>query len=135
MDDLTFPSGEWVGYYTYQPKPTLCPMHLTLNFADGRIQGAGIDNPGAFSIEGTYDAPSRAEWLKRYVGKHSVQYEGRFNDGEILGEWSMTQISPGRSAPMRGEFRIWPLPEGKYSGEDPLQAILEQEIRRKISPS
>jgi hypothetical protein len=50
----------------------------------------------------------------------------------MLGEWSMTQISPGRSAPMRGEFRIWPLPEGKYSDEEPLQVILHKEIRRKI---
>jgi hypothetical protein len=60
MDDLIFPSGEWVGCYTYQTKPTLSPMHLTLNFADGRIQGADIDNPGPFIIEGTYDMPSRA---------------------------------------------------------------------------
>lgn len=132
MNDLTCPSGEWVGYYTYHARTTLFPMHLTLNFIDGRIQGAGIDNPGSFVIQGTYDASSRAEWLKSYVGKHSVRYEGKLKEGEILGEWTMTQISPGRSAPARGEFRIWPLPEGMYSGDEPLQGILEKEIRRKI---
>jgi hypothetical protein len=131
LNNAMYPSGEWVGYYTYQAKPNLFPMHLTLNFINGRIQGAGIDNPGTFILEGTYDASSRAAWLKSYVGKHSVKYEGTFKDGEILGEWSMTQTSPGRSAPARGGFRIWPLPAGKYSDDEPLRSILEKEIRRK----
>lgn len=132
MNNVMYTSGEWVGYYTYNAKPNLFPMHLTLNCTEGRIQGAGIDNPGSFIVEGTYGAGSRAEWLKTYVGKHSVQYEGKFKDGEILGEWLMTQISPGRSAPAHGEFRIWPLPVGKYSDDEPLRSILEREIRRKI---
>lgn len=129
------PSGEWVGYYTYDGKQTLYPMHLTLNFADGRIHGAGIDNPGTFAIEGAYDASSRAHWLKRYVGKHDVKYEGKFADAEIVGVWSLTQITQGRTSPLHGEFRIWPLPADEHSDDEPLQAILQKEIRRKLGSS
>jgi len=132
MTNVLYPSGEWVGYYTYDGKPHLLPMHLTLNFSQGRIQGAGIDNPGQFVVEGTYDESSRAAWLKRYVEKHSVRYEGMYSDGEILGSWSLTQITQGRTAPLHGAFRIWPLPTGQYSDDEPLQSVLEKEIRRKI---
>ena len=129
-----FSSGEWVGYYAYESKPAvLCPMHLTLNFAEGRIYGAGIDNPGRFAIEGSYDADRRATWLKTYIGKHSVKYEGTHRDGEIDGAWTMTHIPEGRAVPPRGEFRIWPLPEGLYSDDEPLQSVLEKEVRRKTA--
>ena len=133
MNVAPHPSGEWVGYYTYDAKPNIFPMHLTLNFVDGCIQGAGIDNPGTFAIEGTYDGGSRAEWFKRYLGKHDVRYEGTFRDGEIVGVWSLTQISQGRGAPVHGEFRLWPLAADEYSDDEPLQAILQREIRRKLA--
>jgi hypothetical protein len=133
MNDPLYISGEWVGYYKYATKPNLLPMHMTLNFTDGRIQGAGIDKSSTFVIEGSYDqSGGRASWLKQYLGRHSVQYEGIFKDGEITGSWSLTQISDGRSAPLRGDFRIWRLPSDAYSGDEPLQSILEKEIRRKI---
>jgi len=132
MNNVHYSSGEWAGYYTYHAKPTKFPMHLTLNFAEGNIQGAGIDNPGSFLVEGSYDETNlRAKWVKRYVGKHSVQYEGTHREGEIIGLWSLTKITEGRSVPIHGEFRIWPLPPGEYAGDEPLQSILEKEIRRK----
>jgi hypothetical protein len=132
MDNTLYPSGEWVGYYTYHAKPTKCPMHLTLNFVRGNIRGAGIDNPGQFIIEGSYDDINfRAKWAKRYVGKHSVEYEGTYRDGEITGSWSLTQNNQGRAVSTNGEFRIWPLPVEQYGDDEPLQSILEKEIRRK----
>ena len=123
-------SGEWVGYYTYPGKLPKCPMHLTLNFANGLIRGAGIDNPGQFVIDGVYTSAG-ASWSKRYIGKHSVSYDGQFKDNEILGTWTLTQMHEGKSSLLQGEFRIWPLPEGIYGEEEQLQSILEREIRRK----
>jgi hypothetical protein len=125
-------SGEWVGYYTYQTQPTKCPLHQTLEFSDGHIRGAGIDNPGHFVIDGSYDEASRAvQWTKTYIGKHDVRYEGAARNGEIMGSWSLKQNKQGREVSLRGEFRIWPLPDGQYCDEESLQSILEREIRRK----
>ena len=95
------------------------------------MRGAGIDNPGHFVIDGSYDGvSSRWSWVKQYVGKHSVQYEGRYEGDEIIGTWSLVPTTQG-SGSKGGEFRIWPLPDGEYSGDEPLQSILIKEIRRK----
>ncbi|HMF10846.1 MAG TPA: hypothetical protein VKE94_01030 [Gemmataceae bacterium] len=126
------PSGEWVGYYTYDGKPTKCPVHQTLEFGDGHVRGAGIDNPGQFLIEGSYeDASGRVRWAKQYIGKHGVHYEGTAKDDEIAGSWFLKQNKQGREVVLRGEFRIWPLPDGIYGDDEPLQSVLEREIRRK----
>lgn len=126
------PSGEWVGYYTYHAKPTKCPMHQTLEFGEGLVRGAGIDNPGQFVIDGSYDEASRrVQWTKKYVGKHDVRYEGIAKNGEIIGAWSLTQLKQGREVSLHGEFRIWPLPDGQYGDDESLQSVLEMEIRRK----
>jgi hypothetical protein len=106
-------------------------MHLTLNFDEGKVQGAGIDNPGHFVIDGSYDGvSSRLRWVKQYVGKHSVQYEGRYEGDEIIGTWSLAQDVQGAGS-KGGEFRIWPLPDGQYPGDEPLRSILMKEIQRK----
>jgi hypothetical protein len=133
MSDANYPSGEWVGYYTYQGNErALLPLHLTLQFGGGRIRGAGVDNVGQFTIEGTCDeAGSQVRWLKRYVRKHDVHYEGAYQDGEIRGSWSLNQISQGRAVSLHGEFRLWPLPAKEYSDDEPLPSVLEKEIRRK----
>lgn len=123
-------SGEWVGYYVYTGKLPKCPMHLTLNFEGGLIRGAGIDNPGQFVIDGVYSA-NNARWSKRYVGKHSVSYDGQFKNEEIFGSWSLTQMHEGKIVSMQGQFRIWRLPDGTYADDESLQSILEREIRKK----
>lgn len=121
-------SGEWVGYYTYQGIPKKCPMHLTLEFHQQTIKGAGIDGPGTFVIHGTYDdAGNHVAFTKQYIGKHSVAYEGSFQADEIVGSWSLTQ----GNRTLRGELRIWPLPDGIYGDDESLQSILEREIQRK----
>jgi hypothetical protein len=126
------PSGEWVGYYGYKGKPARCPMHLTLNFGQGIIGGAGIDNNGQFVINGSFDAANaKAKWDKRYVGKHSVQYDGTCRDGEIVGSWSLTSSDQRQNVSLNGEFRIWPLPVEEYRDDESLQSILDREIRRK----
>jgi hypothetical protein len=117
-------SGEWVGYYTYQGKTTRCPMHLTLEFSERTIRGAGLDNPGAFIITGAYDqATGKVSWQKQYVGKHAVYYAGSYANEEIQGDWSL-----GKS---QGAFRLWPLPDDLYGDDDPLHEILLKEIARK----
>jgi hypothetical protein len=101
-----------------------------LEFSAGHIRGAGIDNPGQFVIDGSYDdATGRVQWTKKYLGKHDVRYEGTVSLGEITGSWSLTPPKQGRE--LHGHFRIWPLPDGQYGDDEPLQSVLEKEIRRK----
>ncbi len=49
---IKFPegSGKWNG--TYEHDGTNYPMGCILAFIQGRIEGGGIDNNGAFSIRG-----------------------------------------------------------------------------------
>jgi hypothetical protein len=132
MDIFPYPSGEWVGYYTYLDKPTKLPMHMTLEFSRGSIRGAGIDKPGRFVVDGSFDESTlEAKWSKRYVGKHSVEYVGELRDGEISGSWSLAQVIHVHETRASGQFRIWPLPADLYGDDESLQSILEREIRRK----
>lgn len=122
------PSGEWVGYYTYRGLPQKCPMHLTLHFDQNTIKGAGIDGPGHFVIHGTFDEHSAAvAFMKQYIGKHAVQYDGRFEADEIVGHWSLSQ----GERTLTGDMRLWPLPGNLYGDDESLQSILEREIQRK----
>jgi len=121
-------SGEWVGYYMYQGIAKKLPMHLTLQFGEGKVKGAGIDGPGQFVIDGVYDdANSSVTLNKQYIGKHNLQYRGHFQSDEILGDWSLTQ--DGRT--MNGTIRIWPLLDGIYGDDETLQSIIAREIERK----
>jgi hypothetical protein len=141
MNEMRFPSGEWVGYYMYQGMPNKCPMHLTLRFEAGKIKGAGVDNPGQFVIDGDYlEESGLAKFAKRYMGKPGVEYVGKLLDGKLGGAWSLAQVKEGKIVTLQGEFQIWPLPEGKYRDDESLQSILDREIREateepKIGPS
>jgi hypothetical protein len=136
MSNAIFLSGEWVGFYTYQTKPAQLPMHLTLLFDQGAVTGSGLDNPGAFLIEGRYDEfTQRAALEKRYLGKHTVKYEGQLENGDLVGTWCLSQMKEGRSVTMEGKFRLWPLPSDLYGEDEPLADILHREIHRKTSSS
>jgi hypothetical protein len=132
MSEVSFSSGEWVGYYMYLNLPNMCPMHLTLQFLAGKVKGAGIDNPGQFVVEGDYfEETGLSKFVKRYVGKHSLEYVGKLRDGKLTGTWSLNQMKDGKLVTLQGEFRIWPLPEGKYGDDESLQSILDREIREE----
>jgi hypothetical protein len=132
MDHSLHLFKEWVGYYTYQGKTTKLPMHVTLEFSKGEIHGAGIDNLGQFIIDGFFDErTSHARWSKRYIGAATVEYEGTQSENEIGGSWSLVQTVDGKETTLRGDFHLWPLPAGLYGEDEPLQSVLEREVRRK----
>ncbi len=132
MSGVQFKSGEWIGFYMYPDLPNKCPMHLTLQFNDGTIRGAGIDNPGQFVIDGRYfEENVLAKWVKRYIGKHSVEYVGKLRDGELVGTWSLSQSTDGKVTTLEGSFRLWLLPQDKYRDDESLRSILDREIREK----
>lgn len=80
-------------------------MDLILEFHDGKMTGEGSDGIGAFIISGAYSAQTgECSWLKQYVGRHGVDYQG-FREGK--GIWGTWMVGGGK-----GGFQIWPLSEG-----------------------
>ena len=111
MNDSTFLSGPWIGFYTYSGEHSKWSQGLAFTFAKGRIIGEGKDNVGSFIIAGRYDTKNReCYWTKTYVGAHDVYYRG-FREGKgIWGLWEIGQM-------WRGGFHIWPLGSGSCDAE------------------
>ena len=79
-------------------------MDLVLEFKRGKMAGDGADGIGHFVISGHYSVPSgECSWVKQYVGRHAVDYQG-FREGKgIWGNWAIGSA--------KGGFHIWPLTE------------------------
>ena len=105
-----YPSGTWLGYWDQEEIFGRQPMGpLVLRFHDGRIDGEGRDIVGPFTFEGEYDNQGGVVLRKHYLGKHTVDYVGRYDgEGTIHGRWS---IDPFWSGP----FALSPAP---YSAAD-----------------
>lgn len=105
MNEAQFPSGQWVGFYTYSNQSGRYLMDLILEFRDGVILGEGADGIGFFGISGRY-YPEEGEcfWTKTYVGRHSVEYSGFRENKGIWGTWDIDGT--------KGGFHIWPIGEG-----------------------
>jgi hypothetical protein len=97
-----YPSGRWRGYWEQTIWGRQSMRNLVLRFAEGRVDGRGVDVIGPFTFQGQYDAAGSVTLLKQYVGRHSVVYRGRYDgEGTIYGEWSI-------SGAWRGPFALSP---------------------------
>jgi len=111
MTEELFPSGPWLGFYTYSGDRGRHRMDLGLTFANCIITGEGNDDIGAFVIRGRYDAKTKeCHWTKSYVGKYDVLYRG-FREGKgIYGKWEIGRL-------FHGGFHVWPRANGEGEGE------------------
>lgn len=99
--DNRLPTGEWNGFYLEKHQPRRGWMHLYMTFTEGKIKGEGTDYVGPWVANGTYDLDSgKCEWVKQYLGKHTVSYQGQLGDQGIMGQWQIQYLT--------GEFHIWP---------------------------
>lgn len=116
--DETFPSGPWLGFYTYSCRhQNRHRQDMSLSFANNVITGEGNDDIGPFIIKGRYDATTKeCHWTKTYVGVavHVVFYRGF---GEGRGVWGTWEIGQKRS----GGFHVWPLSHGLGDGDQEKQ--------------
>ena len=105
MSEAHFPSGQWVGFYTYSNRSKRYLMDLVLEFRGGIVSGEGADGIGLFGIDGRY-YPKEGEcfWTKTYFGSHSVEYSGFREKNGIWGTWTIEGT--------KGGFHIWPIGEG-----------------------
>jgi hypothetical protein len=88
------------------------PMHqLQLSFAGGMIRGAGVDIVGPFLFDGTLSHGGDVAMVKKYVGKHRVNYVGKY-DGEGL-MWGMWNIGP-----FKGPWAIRLQPGGEMAADE-----------------
>jgi hypothetical protein len=111
-----YPSGLWNGYWE-QPAFGRQPMRdFALRFAGGEVEGEGHDVVGPFVIHGRYDGRGVVEFVKQYVGRHTVHYEGAHDgEGTIFGTWA---IAPYWSGP----FALKPV-RAKADPDAPIQTI------------
>ena len=128
--DPRFPSGPWTGFFLQRLVPGRHQMEIKITFRGGVLSGSGRDLVGTFSLQGRYElANGHCSFMKSYLGKHSVSYQG-YNEGKgIWGTWTINL--PGYM-PQRGGFHIWP--EGmsdpshpKLSEQADLPVALEEE--------
>ena len=82
-------------------------MDLQITFSSGYLQGDGNDDVGAFAIRGDYNASSlECNWIKTYLGRHSVLYHGYREGKGIWGRWEIGRLA-------HGGFHIWPCGTGQ----------------------
>lgn len=94
--EAAYPSGPWRGYWEQPGWGRQSMDELVLEFASGQVRGQGRDCIGLFTFTGAYDADGSIQLLKQYVGRHRVQYQGKYDgEGTIHGVWSVEGISYG----------------------------------------
>jgi hypothetical protein len=122
--DARFPSGKWLGFFLQAQgsRPGRHKMELNLSFKNGALSGECRDWVGHSLIHGSYStADGQCHWIKRYSGRHHIQYDG-YNEGK--GIWGTWEIPPVINSGLlwRGGFHIWP--EGMA---DPTEPELSEE--------
>src|SRR5262245_53550724 len=134
--DPRFPSGAWTGFFLQYWLPGRHQTDLCLTCRDGELAGTGRDWVGAYTVDGHYDpATGRCEWIKKYLGKHSVAYRG-VNDGRgSWGVWEIRQL--GGLYVDRGGFHIWPEGTNVSAASDETEravlAVMEKEFGSRRS--
>jgi hypothetical protein len=83
-----FKSGRWLGsYHQFEMDH---PQILDVGFESGEMVGAGADEIGPFLIAGRYnETTAAADWLKHYIGRHTVVYSGRLTGATLSGQWTL----------------------------------------------
>ena len=77
-------------------------MHLYLEFSNQTIKGEGTDYVGPWVASGKYSLDTGScSWVKKYLGKHEVHYQGTVSQNGITGQWSIGSY-------LRDQFHIWP---------------------------
>lgn len=119
-----YPSGDWEGFWedaAYGRQPMSA---FRLNFDGSAVTGHGIDVIGGFTITGDFEpGTGRVRFVKQYLGKHQVVYDGRPDgEGSILGTWTITTRWSGKTWTSQGPFGLRPtLP--RVTGEEPIQDL------------
>lgn len=124
---LSFPSGQWRGYYTFSGcKHDVCEFILKFD-PSGAVEGSGTDDVGQYKITGRFGLDSRrVAFTKQYIrgtrnaaGQHKglnkghqVEYRGELAGSAlgagVRGKWTIRHFIGDYD----GVFHLWPAMEG-----------------------
>jgi hypothetical protein len=92
-------NGAWRGWWEQRSLGRQLMDPLVLEFAAGVLRGSGRDCVGAFTLQGTYESNGSVSFVKQYVGRHAVLYQGQSTgEGAIYGRWLIAGLDSGRFA-------------------------------------
>lgn len=109
-----------------------------LKIYQGFISGKGSDNIGQFEIQGSLSNGKTVNFTKRYIGAHTVNYQGTLtSDSQIDGTWSLQGMSdafqlkkaysePDPHVPPPAPPVKVPLPVSNYSSNDIWKGFYDQ---------
>ncbi len=81
----------WWEQWIYGRQPM---TELRLAFCEGRIRGAGVDIIGTFVLNGLLSPDGNVVMVKQYIGKHSVDYVGKYDgEGRLWGTWRLGSMT------------------------------------------
>lgn len=91
----------WSGVYTQEDMGVEMAFDH-MNIWNNLIEGRGADEVGEFTISGDQKPDGQVNFVKQYIGQHSVQYEGQLVNNKIIsGQWKI----PSKNS--SGTFEIY----------------------------
>jgi hypothetical protein len=117
--DNIFPSGHWVSrYFQYERWYGPHTFSLFFNHHELKVTGSGIDNVGAFSIDGIYSLNTRR------IGLTKMYQKGTGNRSENLGHKVIIQLEWNfEKRQFEGK---WYVHTNKYHGKDKFTLKFDQ---------
>ena len=93
---------EWTGHFEqFGAKTDMKFQDMTIT-GEGQIHGGGKDDIGTFNLKGHINGTGAIEFVKAYVGAHSVNYKGHLDEnGTIKGTWDLTGMTGGFEIQMK----------------------------------
>merc|ERR1712226_1525066 len=82
----------WSGYYVQGGAQN--DMALDMSITQEGVYGQGSDVVGFFVCRGECRSNGDILFRKQYVGAHSVDYYGKYEDGKVRGQWVLEGESP-----------------------------------------
>ena len=116
-------SGRWRGWYAYGTGGPHHPMELLLTQRGESVSGAGQDDIGNFTVQGTGAEDGAVRWLKRY-STHAVDYDGHSDGKFIRGAW---RLEGGA-----GTFCLWRDGGESARAEAKPEAMVQSKPRRRL---
>ena len=93
----------WKGFYVHNGNKGEMKFKF-LKFKQGKITGEGKDPIGQFTINGNIKPSGELQFVKQYVGMHSILYEGLRTYDIIRGNWSYPRYGGGDSFELTREY-------------------------------
>ena len=81
--EMTRADKRWAGVYMQDGQETEM-IFDHMNIWNNRIQGRGSDEVGDFEINGEFKPNGQVNFVKQYIGQHTVQYEGQYDGRRII---------------------------------------------------